>query len=103
MNNFPLNTNPQPTVINVILVPDINNVDGIPVNPGTSVMFLNEKMTEFKMRSRDTSGFANPDRTWAMKETTPVRQSTNTVSREEFNQMQNSLAEIKKMLEDFTK
>lgn len=38
-----------------------------------------------------------------MKETTPVRQTTNTVSREEFNQMQNSLAEIKKMLEDFAK
>lgn len=52
MNNFPLNTNPQPTVINVILVPDINNVDSIPVNPGTSVMFLNEKMIKFKMRSR---------------------------------------------------
>lgn len=103
MNNLPMNTNMQPTIINVVLVPDVNNVDHIPVNPGTSVMFLNEKMTEFKMRSRDQSGFANPDRTWSMKETTPPRAMNSAVSREEFTEMQNSISEIKKMLEGLVK
>jgi hypothetical protein len=98
-----MNTNMQPTIINVVLVPDVNNVDHIPVNPGTSVMFLNEKMTEFKMRSRDPNGFPGQERTWTLKETTPPSAKSGVVTREEMDAMNSKMDQILAMLTEFAK
>lgn len=76
MNNFnqPMQM-PQARQLTVTLVPDISNVDGYPVNPGASMLFLDESMTTFKMRSRDPNGFPLPERIWKIKEVTPPSSS----------------------------
>ena len=62
MPNFTPNMNtmgyqqPQATSINVIILPDISMADQYPVGPGSRLMFINEKMTEFRMKGRDTAG-----------------------------------------------
>ena len=72
-NNF-MQSQQQGRMLNVVLVPNINDADNYPINPGSSVLFLNEAMTEFRMRSRDPNGFPLLGRAWALKETTPPQQ-----------------------------
>lgn len=90
--------------LNVMLVPDINNIETYPINPGSSMLFLNESMTEFKMRSRDVNGFPCPERTWSLKETTPPQQnSSQFATREEVKNIENKLDEVLETLKDFMK
>ena len=86
--------------LNVMLVSDMGNIDAYTINPGSSMLFLNESMTEFKMRSRDTNGFPLPERTWTLKETTPAPAKTNFATREEMDAMN---AKIDKILDTLTK
>ena len=82
--------------ITVVLVNDMSQADTYTINPNSSMLFMNYAMTEFKMRSRDMNGFPSPDRTWSMKETTPQpmpANSGNFVTKDEFNQMTNSMNE----------
>lgn len=89
--------------LQVMLVPDINNIDAFSINPGASMLFLNESMTEFKMRSRDSNGFPGPERTWVLKETTPPSAKTGFATREEMDAMNNKMDQILAMLTEFTK
>lgn len=105
MNGMPMNQTPmQPTVINVVLVPDQITMDNYPIQPGGSVMFLDDKMTKFTMRSKNQTGFPNPDRVWSMKEVTPPPQTPgNYATKDDLADMNNAILEMKKMLEDLTK
>lgn len=81
--------------LNVILVPDIDNIDGFSINPGASMLFLNEAMTKFKMRSRDVNGFPLPERIWKVEEVTPVQQTNpQFVTREEFAALDSKLDKL---------
>lgn len=81
--------------LNVLLVPDIDNIDGFSINPGASMLFLNEAMTKFKMRSRDVNGFPLPERIWKVEEVTPVQQPNNQfVTREEFMNLNTKLDKL---------
>lgn len=89
--------------LQVMLVPDINNIDAFSINPGASMLFLNEAMTEFKMRSRDPNGFPGQERTWTLKETTPPSTKTGFATREEMDVMNSKMDKILAMLTEFTK
>lgn len=91
--------------LTVMLVPDINNIDGYSINPGASMLFLNESMTEFRMRSRDTNGFLGQERKWTLKEVTPPPQvpQGQFATREEFNSLNGKIDEMMKILGEFTK
>lgn len=110
MNGMPNSMNmgyqpqPQATPINVIIVPDMAMADQYPVNPGSRLMFINEKMTEFRMRGRDTAGLPLPDRIWKMEEVTPppAMQGGSYVTKEEFQRVTDSLGKIEAMLKKFT-
>lgn len=105
-NNFMQQPNPsvpQGQMIQVMLVPDINNIDGFSISPGTTMMFLNEQMTEFKLRSRNMNGFPNPERTWKLEETTPKPEQGGFVSREEFQEMSGKMDKILSALSEFMK
>lgn len=93
----------QGRLIQVMLVPDFNNIDAYTINPGGSVMFLNEGMTEFKMRSRDQNGFPTPERTWTLKETTPPQAKTGYATREEMDALNAKMDQVLSMLTEFTK
>lgn len=91
----------QPNVINVVLLPNMKDIDNYPVNPGTSVMFLDSAMSEFRMRSRDTNGFPNPERSWTLTETTPPQTAMNGgdyATKKEIDELRGMLAEIKNAL-----
>ena len=106
MPNFTPNMNgmgyqqPQATSINVIILPDISMADQYPVGPGSRLMFINEKMTEFRMKGRDTAGLPLPDRIWSMKETTPppTAPGGDYVSKEEFKKVTDTLSRLETML-----
>ena len=89
--------------LQVMLVPDINNIDAFSINPGTSMLFLNEAMTEFKMRSRDPNGFPGQERTWTLKETTPPSAKTEFATKEEMDEINGKMDKILSMLTEFTK
>ena len=78
----------QNRVINVVIVSNINDADNYPVNPNSSVMFLDESMKEFRMRTRDLNGFPIPDRTWSLKETTPSQQNNQYATRDELKSIE---------------
>lgn len=106
MNGLPNNMyqpQPQATPINVIIVPDMAMADQYPVNPGNRLMFLNEKMTEFRMRGRDSAGLPLPDRIWKMEEVTPppIASSGNYVTQEQFKSVTDSLGKIESLLKKF--
>lgn len=105
--NTPTNmyTQSQPQLLNVVLVPNMSAVDTYPVNPGTSLLFLDEGMTEFRMKSKDINGFPRPDRIWSMKETTPppVTPGSNFATKEEMNAVNDKLDKVLSVLEQFTK
>ena len=88
--------------LRVMLVPDFNNIDAFSINPGSSMLFLNESMTEFKMRSRDPNGFPGQERTWTLKETTPPSPKSGLVTREEMDEMKDKMDKILSMLTEFT-
>ena len=95
----------QPRPINVMLVPNFSNIDNYNVNAGSSVLFMDEQMTELKLRSRDMNGFPMPERIWKMKEVTPPPQNgpgANYVTQAEFEKVTSSLDEIKKILKTLT-
>lgn len=89
--------------LQVMLVPDFNNIDAFSINPGSSMLFLNESMTEFKMRSRDPNGFPGTERTWSLKEITPPSAKSGLVTREEMDEMKAKMDKILSMLTEFTK
>ena len=95
----------QPRPINVMLVPNFSNIDNYNVNAGSSVLFMDEQMTELKLRSRDMNGFPMPERIWKMKEVTPPPQNgpgAKYVTQAEFEKVTSSLDEIKKILKTLT-
>lgn len=106
-NNYgqpiPMPMQMQGRPLQVMLVPDFNNIDAFSINPGSSMLFLNEAMTEFKMRSRDPNGFPGTERTWSLKETTPPSAKSGVVTREEMDEMKNKMDKILSMLTEFTK
>lgn len=105
-NNFggqTMSTPSQGQLINVVLVPDIDDIDWYPINPGGSVLFLNTAMTGFRLRSREQNGFPGPERRWEVKEVTPPPQTNGAVTRKEFDEMSSKMDEMMKILKDFAK
>ena len=105
MNGLNDGTMSQPRPINVMLVPNFNGIDGYNVNAGSSVLFLDEQMTELRLRSRDMNGFPMPERIWKMKEVTPPPKTgpgANYVTHAEFEKVTTSLDEITKILKTLT-
>ena len=100
---MPMPMQMQGRPLQVMLVPDFNNLDAFSINPGSSMLFLNEAMSEFKMRSRDPNGFPGTERTWSLKETTPPSAKSGVVTREEMDEMKNKMDKILSMLTEFTK
>ena len=101
--SMPMPMQMQGRPLQVMLVPDFNNIDAFSINPGSSMLFLNESMTEFKMRSRDPNGFPGTERTWSLKETTPPSAKSGVVTREEMDEMKVKMDKILSMLTEFTK
>lgn len=62
---------PQFRSINIVLVNSIEDARSYQMPPGVPVLFMDQSMTSFLMRSTDPNGFLLPDRTWSMTETTP--------------------------------
>lgn len=86
--------------IQVILVPNINNIDGYTINPGGSLLFLDEGMTTFKLRSRDQNGFPGPEREWSLKETTPKDNRGKYATKDEVDKLSSKLDEVLEMLKE---
>jgi hypothetical protein len=114
MNNYNPYVNqpqqqPQPqqsgTPLMVTLLPDISMADTYNLAPNSSMFFLDQGMTTLKMRSRDQNGFARPDRTWEIKETTPPPQTVEGpyVTKEEFNQLNGKLDKLLSAWQEFSK
>lgn len=89
----------------VTLVPDILNIDGITINPGSAMFFLNESMTTLKMRSRDFNGFMMPERVWELKETTPPPQTQvgQFATKEEFDNLNAKMDKLLSAFNEFAK
>lgn len=104
-NNYgqPMPMQMQGRPLQVMLVPDFNNIDTFSINPGSSMLFLNESMTEFKMRSRDPNGFPGQERTWTLKETTPPSAKTGFATKEEMDEMNRKIDQILATLTEFAK
>lgn len=113
MNNYnPYINQPQQqqlqnngTPLMVTLLSDISMADTYNLAPNSSMFFLDQGMTTLKMRSRDQNGFARPDRTWEIKETTPPPQETEGpyVTKEEFNQLNGKLDKLLSAWQEFSK
>lgn len=89
--------------LTIMLVSDINNIDGYQINAGASMLFLNEAMTEFRLRARDVNGFPSAERKWTLKEVTPPPIQTQYVTREEINSMNDKMDKILNTLSEFMK
>ena len=89
-------------VINVVIVSNMNDADSYPVNQNSSVMFLDESMKEFKMRSRDLNGFPLPERTWSLKETTPSQQNSQYATRDELKNIEAKIDKVISTLDELT-
>ena len=94
-------TPPQGQLMNVVLVPDIDNTDWYPINPGGTVLFLNAAMTCFKLRSRDQNGFPGQERRWELKEIAPPPQPNSPVTRHEFDTLASKMDQMMQILQDF--
>lgn len=93
------------TPLMVTLLPDISLADSYNLAPNSSMFFLDQGMTTLKMRSRDQSGFARPDRIWEIKETTPPPQTVEGpyVTQEQFNQLNGKLDKLLSAWQEFSK
>lgn len=94
-------TQSQVSYMNVVLVPDIDNTDWYPINPGGKVMFLDTGMTCFKLQSRAQNGFPEPERRWKIEEITPPPQQNGMVTRQEFNDLSSKMDQMMQILQDF--
>ena len=90
--------------LTVMLVPDLNNIDSFLINPGASMIFLDEGMTGLKLRSRDQNGFLGQDRKWTLKEVTPPPvQQGQYATREEVDAMNTKMDKILDVLSELMK
>lgn len=64
------NYNPYQT-LPFVLVQDMAMANSYNIGPGASVIFINQDMSEIRIKAKDASGFSMPDRTWSLTETTP--------------------------------
>lgn len=72
-----------------------------PVNPGTTVALLNvndPKNGRLYLKSAAMNGCPNPMRVFAVQDITPQNKDPNSVSRQEFDRVNNELTEIKNLL-----
>jgi hypothetical protein len=72
-----------------------------PVTPGTTVALLNvndPKDGRLYLKSAQMNGCPNPMRVFKVQDITPQRQDPNSVSRQEFDKVNNELQEIKNLL-----
>lgn len=107
-NQFNPNFNQAPVqqgrLLNIMLVPDIGQIDGYQINPGGSMLFMDEGMKNILLKSRDQNGFPLPDRTWSIKETTPPASSNSPyASKEEVSAINAKLDQVISSLNELLK
>ena len=107
MNN-PNMTNPNPQfqqqnfnpyqTLPFVLVQDMAMANSYNIGPGGSMIFINQDMTEIRIKAKDPSGFSMPDRTWSLTETTPKQatQSDNYVTKDEFKVLTDKIDQLVK-------
>lgn len=93
------------TPLMVTLLPDISTADTYNLAPNSSMFFLDQGMTTLKMRSRDQNGFARPDRTWEIKETTPPPQVSDGpyATKDDLQQLNNKIDKLLSAWQEFSK
>lgn len=86
------NFNPYQT-LPFVLVQDMTMANSYNIGPGASVIFINQDMSELRIKAKDLNGFPLPDRTWTLTETTPkpTAQSGNYVTKDEFNALSDKI------------
>lgn len=90
--------------INNTMVAFINNDSEAmmyPVSPGTTVALLNvndPNNGRLFLKSAEMNGCPNPMRVFKIQDITPQKQDPNSVSRQEFDRVNNELTEIKNLL-----
>jgi hypothetical protein len=100
--------NNQPTGPNNSMIAFIHaDADAInyPVNPGMTVALLNindPNEGRLFLKSAEMNGCPNPMRVFKIQDITPQKQDPNSVSRQEFDKVNNELQEIKNMLAALT-
>ena len=93
------------TPLMVTLLPDISLADTYNIAPNSSMFFLDQGMTTLKMRSRDQSGFARPDRIWEIKETTPPPQVSEGpyATKDDLHQLNSKIDKLLSAWQEFSK
>lgn len=86
------NFNPYQT-LPFVLVQDMTMANSYNIGPGASVIFINQDMSELRIKAKDPNGFPLPDRTWTLTETTPkpTAQSGNYVTKDESNALSDKI------------
>ena len=89
------NFNPYQT-LPFVLVQDMAMANSYNIGPGASVIFINQDMSEIRIKAKDPSGFSLPDRTWSLTETTPKQTtpSDNYVTKDEFRALSDKIDKL---------
>ena len=104
MNN-PNMINPNPQIqqnfnqyqtLPFVLVQDMAMANSYNIGPGGSVIFINQDMSEIRIKAKDASGFSMPDRTWSLTETTPktTAPSGDYVTKDEFKALSDKIDKL---------
>jgi hypothetical protein len=91
------NFNPYQT-LPFVLVQDMTMANSYNIGPGGSVIFINQDMSEIRIKAKDASGFSMPDRTWSLTETTPKQAapSDNYVTKDELKVLTDKIDQLVK-------
>ena len=89
------NYNPYQT-LPFVLVQDMAMANSYNIGPGGSVIFINQDMSEIRIKAKDASGFSMPDRTWSLTETTPkpTTISGDYVTKDEFRALSDKIDKL---------
>lgn len=96
---------PQSVNSMVAFISDDTMAVNYPVAPNTTVALINVSDTskgKMFIKSTEPNGMPNPTRVFELKEITPQKISTDSVSRQEFDNLNEQLAQLKQMLAGLT-
>jgi hypothetical protein len=92
---------PAPPNSMITFISDDSMAVNYPVSPGTTVALINANdPTNGKMyiKSTEPNGMPNPMRVFALQEITPQKQGTDTVTRQEFENLTQQLQNMQQLL-----
>lgn len=92
---------PAPPNSMITFISDDSMAVNYPVSPGTTVALINANDPangKMYIKSTEPNGMPNPMRVFALQEITPQKQGTDTVTRQEFENMAKQLQNMQQLL-----